>query len=155
MIEVFIFTDGSCESNPGPGGFGTVLACNGKRHEIRKAYGLTTNSRMELMAVCAGLSALTKPCDVTLASDSSYIVNAFTKGWLKKWRYNNWNNRNVRNIDLWEQILPLADMHRIRAIWVKSHSGNIENERCDELAKLAITEGNFAVDSAYALGYVR
>lgn len=154
-MDVFIYTDGACKSNPGPGGYGVVLICNGVRRELKQAYGTTTNNRMELMAVYAGLSALNKPCNVTLVTDSSYVANAFTKGWLTKWRNNGWNGRSVRNIDLWEKILPLTATHRINAVWVKGHAGNPENERCDKLANLAIAEGEFAVDSEYVLGGVR
>ena len=143
MTEVKIYTGGSARGNPdGPGGYGVVMHYvdkNGQLHEktLSAGYKKTTNNRMELSAVIAGLSALTEPCDVTLMSDSKYFIDAIEQGWAVKWRAKGWM-RNAKekalNPDLWEQILKLFDYHHVKLVWVKGHAGHPENERCDRLA---------------------
>jgi len=138
---VDIYTDGACSGNPGPGGYGVVLLYAGKRKELSGGEKSTTNNRMELLAVIEGLKELKQSCHVNLYSDSKYIVDAINKGWLAKWRKNNWmRNKKERalNVDLWEQLVDLIEIHTIEFIWVKGHANNVENERCDTLARAAI-----------------
>jgi ribonuclease HI len=138
LTPVIIHTDGSCLGNPGPGGWAAVLTGNDARKELCGGYRLTTNNRMELMAVIEALSALTRPCKVELHSDSQYFLHALTKGWLRNWKRNGWltaAKKPVKNRDLWQRLDPLLAAHRIDYRWVKGHSGNRENERCDLLAR--------------------
>ena len=137
MKQVDIYTDGACSGNPGPGGIGVVLLFGGHRREISAGYCLTTNNRMELLAAIEGLEALKEPCSVRLFSDSRYLVDAIEKGWVARWKANGWmrNKKEAAvNVDLWERILPLLDAHDVEFIWVRGHAGNVENNRCDELA---------------------
>ena len=134
---VEIFTDGACSGNPGPGGWGTILRYKQFERELSGGEADTTNNRMELTAVIAGLQALTEPCKVTLYSDSKYFVDAIEQGWAKKWKANGWmrtNKDKALNPDLWERILQLFETHDITLVWVKGHNGHPENERCDKLA---------------------
>ncbi len=136
--HITIYTDGACSGNPGPGGYGVVLLdSSGRRREISEGFQNTTNNRMELRAVIAALEALKRPCDVTLYSDSEYVVNAVLKGWLVNWQRKGWrkaDKKPVMNIDLWQRLLPKLQEHNIEFRWTKGHAGNPENERCDELA---------------------
>ena len=135
--QVEIFTDGACSGNPGPGGWGAILRYKGVSREISGGEASTTNNRMELSAVINALGALKEPCDVTLYSDSKYIIDAIQKGWARKWQANNWM-RNKKdpalNPDLWEKLLQLLDVHHVEFNWVKGHAGHPENERCDTMA---------------------
>lgn len=135
--DVSIYTDGACSGNPGPGGWGAVLVSGTSEKEICGGDENTTNNRMELLAVISALSALKRPCNVKLYTDSKYIVDAIIKGWAKKWQKNNWM-RNAKdkamNPDLWEQLLALLQTHTVEFIWVKGHAGHKYNERCDQLA---------------------
>lgn len=135
--HVDIFTDGACSGNPGPGGYGVILRYKGINKELSGGEPNTTNNRMELTAVITGLAALKEPCEVTLYSDSRYIIDAIQKGWAKKWQANHWM-RNAKepalNADLWEQLLGLLERHQVTFVWVKGHAGHPENERCDQLA---------------------
>ncbi|EKQ71097.1 ribonuclease HI [Leptolyngbyaceae cyanobacterium JSC-12] len=152
---VEIYTDGACLGNPGPGGYGVVLLCEGHRKELSAGYRLTTNNRMEIMGAIAGLQALKFPCKVTLYSDSQYVVNAMTKGWAKKWRANGWKRNkteNAVNPDLWEQLLELCEKHDVTFKWVRGHAGNLENERCDVLAVAAAKQSDLLVDEGYKGG---
>ena len=137
MKHVDIFTDGACSGNPGPGGYGVILRYKGVNKELSGGEPNTTNNRMELTAVITGLAALKEPCEVTLYSDSRYIIDAIQKGWAKKWQANHWM-RNAKepalNADLWEQLLGLLERHPVTFVWVKGHAGHPENERCDPLA---------------------
>ena len=137
MKHVDIFTDGACSGNPGPGGYGVILRYKGVNKELSGGEPNTTNNRMELTAVITGLAALKEPCEVTLYSDSRYIIDAIQKGWAKKWQANHWM-RNAKepalNADLWEQLLGLLERHPVTFVWVKGHAGHPENERCDRLA---------------------
>ena len=137
MKKVEMFTDGACSGNPGPGGYGVILRYKGIEKELSGGHPLTTNNRMELSAVIAGLSALKEPCEVTITSDSKYIIDAVAKGWAKKWKANNWirpDKKKALNPDLWDELLSLLEKHKVKFIWVKGHAGHYENERCDRLA---------------------
>ncbi len=137
MKKVEIFTDGACSGNPGPGGYGVVLRYKNIEKELSGGESETTNNRMELSAVIAGLSTLKEPCEVTIISDSKYVTDAVQKGWAEKWKANNWikpDKKKALNSDLWEKLLSLLEKHQVEFIWVKGHAGHPENERCDELA---------------------
>ncbi|MDY2742964.1 MAG: ribonuclease HI [Eubacteriales bacterium] len=140
MKQVNIFTDGACKGNPGPGGWGAILDYKGTRRELSDGEPQTTNNRMELSAVIASLSALTEPCEVTLTSDSKYVVDAVGKGWVYGWKKRGWkksDNSPALNSDLWEKLLLLLSKHKVTFVWIKGHAGHPENERCDELAVAA------------------
>jgi len=152
LKTVEIYTDGACQGNPGPGGYGVVLLYGEHRKELSGGYRLTTNNRMEMMAAIVGLRSLTAPCNVTLYTDSQYVVNAITKGWAKKWRANNWMRNKTEkavNPDLWEELLTLCDEHQVTFKWVRGHAGNIENERCDRLAVAAAKRADLQADAGY------
>ncbi len=145
-MKVTIYTDGSARGNPdGPGGYGALLRYidskgNVHEREYSAGYKKTTNNRMELMAAIVGLEALTKPCEVTLISDSKYLTDAFNQNWVGGWLKNNWKNSQkqpVKNVDLWKRLLAAKKPHQVRFEWVKGHAGHPENERCDELATTA------------------
>ncbi|HZK75750.1 MAG TPA: ribonuclease HI [Candidatus Kapabacteria bacterium] len=148
--HVTIYTDGACSGNPGPGGYGAILIdASGRRRELSGGFRNTTNNRMELLAVISALEALKRPCDVTLVSDSEYVINAITKGWLASWQRKGWrkaDKKPVMNIDLWQRLLPKLKEHNIEFRWTKGHAGNPENERCDELAVAASGEDNLPLD---------
>ena len=137
MKKVTIYTDGACRGNPGPGGFGVILEYGAARKEISGGEPLTTNNRMELRAAIEGLSALREPCEVTLYSDSRYLVDAVTLGWAESWRKTAWKNGKAKNPDLWETLLSLLSVHSVTFQWVRGHDGHPENERCDALATAA------------------
>ncbi len=140
MKKVEIYTDGACKGNPGAGGYGTILVYNGVEKELTGGYVETTNNRMELMAVIVGLKALKEPCEVTLYSDSKYLVDSISKGWVYGWRNKGWKKSDgsqALNVDLWKEILLLNDKHKVNYIWVKGHAGHDYNERCDALAVLS------------------
>ena len=152
LKSVTIYTDGACLGNPGPGGYGVVLLYKGRRKELSGGYRKTTNNRMEIMAAIVGLKALKEKCEATLYSDSEYLVKAITKGWVKRWRKNNWRrNRKEKalNPDLWEQLLQLYEYHQVEFKWVKGHAKSAENNRCDELALEAAQQSNLPVDEGY------
>lgn len=137
LSKVYIYTDGACSKNPGPGGWGAILKAGEHIKEISGGEPNTTNNRMEMTAVIKALSALKRPCEVILTSDSKYIIDAIEKGWVFKWRSNNWMRTKkdpVLNPDLWKQILDLLEIHKVSFVWVKGHAGHPENERCDKLA---------------------
>lgn len=142
LPQVQMFSDGACSGNPGPGGWGTILQFTdgaGRFHEKELSGGSpqTTNNRMELTGVIQGLSALKTPCAVTVTTDSRYVVDSVTKGWVYAWKQKGWiksDKKPALNVDLWEKLLPLLQMHRVRFVWVKGHAGHPENERCDRLA---------------------
>ena len=134
---VELYTDGSCLSNPGHGGWGAILRYRGHEKELCGGEPDTTNNRMELTAAIEGLSALKEPCRVTLYSDSQYLVNGMQKGWAKKWKANGWMRNKKEpavNPDLWDKLLSLFEYHQVTLVWVKGHAGHPENERCDQLA---------------------
>ena len=134
---VHLYTDGACSGNPGPGGWGAVLIYGEARKELSGGERDTTNNRMELTAAIRGLQALREPCRVILTSDSRYLVDAVTKGWLSSWQRRGWRkagNDPVLNVDLWQQLLPLLEQHQVEFVWVKGHAGHPENECCDRMA---------------------
>ncbi|MGN0505528.1 MAG: ribonuclease HI [Lachnospiraceae bacterium] len=155
-MKVTIYTDGSARGNPdGPGGYGTILSyidSNGKEHirEYSQGFVRTTNNRMELLAAIVGLEALTKPCEVTLYSDSQYLVKAFNEHWIEGWIKKGWKrgkNEPVKNVDLWQRLLAAMQPHQVEYVWVKGHAGHPQNERCDELATSAADSDRLLVDT--------
>ena len=137
MKHIDLYTDGACSGNPGPGGWGAILRFGTVEKELCGGDKQTTNNRMELTAVIEGLSALKEPCDVTLTSDSKYVLDAIEKGWARSWKRNGWRKADKKpalNADLWDRLLTLLDIHQVRFVWVHGHQGHPENERCDALA---------------------
>ena len=137
MRTVTLYTDGACSGNPGPGGWGAILEFQGIEKEFSGGEPETTNNRMELTAVIAGLSALKEPCIVELYSDSKYVIDGLSKGWAVSWRKNGWRKADKKpalNPDLWEKLLDLVEIHQLRYHWVKGHAENEKNNRCDQLA---------------------
>ena len=133
---IFLYTDGASSGNPGPGGYGVVLKCAGREMEMSEGFSLTTNNRMELLAVIKGLEAIRwRNAEVHVYSDSSYVVNAINKGWLENWQRKGF--AKVKNPDLWMRFLRVYRMHRVAFHWIKGHAGHPENERCDALAVAA------------------
>lgn len=152
MKKVVIYTDGACSGNPGAGGYGAVLLYGKYRKELSEGYKQTTNNRMEMLAVIKALEALNEPCEVDLYSDSQYVVNSVTKGWVYGWKKKNWiksDKKKALNTDLWERMLELLKIHNVKFIWVKGHADNVENERCDFLARQAIASDNLEVDENF------
>ena len=134
---VEIFTDGACSGNPGPGGWGAILRYGKREKELSGGEESTTNNKMELTAVIKALSALKEPCKVNLTTDSKYVCDGMTLGWARSWRSNGWkkaDKKPAQNIELWDELLRLDDIHEITFIWVRGHNGHPENERCDKLA---------------------
>ena len=137
MKRVERYTDGACRGNPGPGGWGAILVYHGKEKELSGGEASTTNNRMELMAAIAGMSALREPCEIVLTSDSKYLVDAINKGWLASWKRNGWRKADksaVLNVELWQKIDSLLEIHEVSFVWVHGHTGHPYNERCDALA---------------------
>ena len=137
MKLVEIFTDGACSGNPGPGGWGAILRCDGREKELSGGESHTTNNRMELSGVINALSALKYPCKVRLTTDSKYVVDGITKGWAQGWKKRGWKKSDGKpalNPDLWGQLLELLAVHDVEFCWIKRHAGHEENERCDRLA---------------------
>ena len=154
-MKVTIYTDGAARGNPdGPGGYGSVLEyvdTKGQLHvkELSQGYVRTTNNRMELMAVIAGLEALNRPCTVEIYSDSQYVVNAFNQHWVDGWLKKGWKrgkNEPVKNVDLWKRLLAAKEKHNVTFHWVKGHAGHPQNERCDELATTAADGDSLITD---------
>ena len=150
--RVTVHTDGSCLGNPGPGGYAAVLEFQGQERELSGGFRRTTNNRMEILAVIAGLEALSETCSVTVFSDSQYVVNAIEKGWARKWRANGWM-RNKRdsavNPDLWDRLLGLLDKHDVELKWVRGHAGNAGNVRADRLAVAAAKGSGLPRDEGF------
>ena len=137
MKKVTIYTDGACSGNPGPGGWGAILEWNGVEKELSGGENPTTNNRMELLAVISALEKLNQSCIVELYSDSKYVIDALTKGWLTSWIKNGWrkaDKKPVLNVDLWQRLLPLLEKHEMHYHWVKGHAENEKNNRCDQMA---------------------
>ena len=138
MKKVDIYTDGSCLGNPGPGGWGAILRYGERERELSGAQAETTNNRMEIMAVIMALEALKEPCAVDIYTDSQYVRKAITDGWLANWQRNGWRTaakKPVKNLDLWQRLLPLLNAHSLNFHWIRGHDGHPENERCDALAR--------------------
>jgi ribonuclease HI len=152
LPQVTIYTDGACTKNPGPGGYGVVILNGETRKELSGGFRRTTNNRMEIMAAIAGLKALQVRCDVTIHSDSKYMVDAMTLGWVERWRAHNWQRSPgaaAVNPDLWEVLLELCNRHKVKFIWLRGHAGNTENERCDRLAVQAAQQKDLPPDRQY------
>jgi ribonuclease HI len=148
--QLIIYTDGAARGNPGPGGYGVVLQWGNTMKELAQGYRLTTNNRMELMAVIAGLKQLTREgLDVVIYSDSAYVVNAVEQKWVFGWVKKGFAGK--KNADLWKQFLELYKRHNIKFVWVKGHADNKWNNRCDELATAAADSGNHLVDTGYEM----
>ena len=159
VMQVKLYTDGAARGNPdGPGGYGSVLEYvdqKGTLHtkELSQGYVKTTNNRMELMAVIAGLEALNRSCDVEVYSDSKYVVDAFNQHWVDGWLKKGWQrgkNEPVKNVDLWKRLLAAKEKHNVVFHWVKGHDGHLQNERCDELATTAADGSGLIVDEGLA-----
>ncbi len=143
MEEITIYTDGACSGNPGPGGWGAILMYKDNKKEISGGKKDTTNNVMELTAVIEALKLLKYPCKVNLYSDSAYVVNAFVQKWIFGWQKNNWktaDKKDVKNKELWQELVRLTKIHNVTFIKVKGHANNEYNNRCDELARKAIKE---------------
>lgn len=149
MIE--LFTDGASRGNPGPGGFGTILRWKQHEKEITAGFRKTTNNRMELLAVIAGLEAITKPgIPVTVYSDSKYVVDAVEKGWVFGWQKKGFSGK--ANGDLWARFLRVYSKHKVKFVWIRGHAGHPENERCDELAVQSALSPNLLIDEGFESG---
>lgn len=147
--KVELYSDGWANPNPGPGGYGIILCCQWVQKEFTQWYTLTTNNRMELSGVITWLSKLTKKSNVHVYTDSQYTINGIQKGWAKKWKANNWmrtKNDKAVNADLWEKLLDVVEKHQVTFHWVKGHNWHEQNERCDELATLAMKQENLIKD---------
>ncbi len=150
--EVTVYTDGACSGNPGPGGYGVVMLSGDKRRELSQGYRSTTNNRMELLSVIVALESLNRPCRVRIYSDSQYVVNAVTKGWVYSWQKKGWRKADKKpalNVDLWERLLPLLEKHDVHFEWVRGHNNVVENEVCDQLAVEASRSSNLLEDSGF------
>ena len=137
MKFVEIYSDGACSGNPGPGGWGAILRCDGREKELSGGEPYTTNNRMELTGVIEALSALKFPCEVKVTTDSKYVVDGIEKGWAQGWKKRGWKKSDGKpalNPDLWEKLLELLAVHDVEFCWIKGHAGHEENERCDRLA---------------------
>ena len=150
MKKVDIYTDGACSGNPGPGGFGVILKYGDVTKEMSAGYTSTTNNRMELLAVITGLEALKLECEVTIYSDSKYVVDAIEKGWALSWQMKGWrraDGKPAQNIDLWQRLLPLLDKHKVSFVWLKGHAGHKYNEKCDAMAVAASQSDDLLIDT--------
>lgn len=148
MQPINLYTDGSSRGNPGPGGYGIVLTCGPHRKELSGGFSCTTNNRMELLAVIVGLEAIKRErAQVNVYSDSSYVVNAITQGWLDKWLVKGLHKQ--KNADLWERFYKIFKKHNVRFFWIKGHAGHPENERCDKLAVEAAISAHLLKDEGY------
>jgi len=152
--DVIIYTDGACAGNPGPGGYGVVLIAGEKRKELYGGYRLTTNNRMEMTAAIVALKALKRSCKALLHSDSKYLIDSITKGWVYNWQRKNWmrtNTEKALNVDLWKELLPLLKQHKVTFKWVKGHANITENEVADRLSVKGAEEAkiNGQVDVVY------
>lgn len=151
-VPITIYTDGSSRGNPGPGGYGAVLMSGPHRKELSQGFRLTTNNRMELLGVIVALESLKFPnSQVTVYTDSRYVVDAVTKGWLFDWEKQNFKKK--KNPDLWKRFLMVYRKHQVKFVWVKGHATNKENNRCDKLAVEASSHPNLLVDEGYTLEF--
>lgn len=152
MKTVEIFTDGACSGNPGRGGYGAILKYGAHTKEISQGFLCTTNNRMELLAAITALETLKEPCNVTLTSDSKYLVDSVNLGWIEKWRKNGWKRtktEKAKNVDLLIRLTAQLEKHNVTFVWVKGHHGHPENERCDYLATTAAKNNNSTRDTGY------
>ena len=151
LKQLYIFTDGSCLGNPGPGGYGVVINYKQQQHEIADGFSLTTNNRMELLAPIIALETLYEPCNIILTSDSQYMRQGIMT-WIHGWKKKGWitsTKQPVKNVDLWKRLDAVSQLHKIDWHWVKGHAGHIENERCDVLARKAAEAKPRQADTGY------
>ncbi|MBT8036932.1 MAG: ribonuclease HI [Verrucomicrobiae bacterium] len=152
MKKISIYTDGSARGNPGPGGYGTLLVYQGQIRELSGGFARTTNNRMEILAALTGIEALKESCEVTVYSDSKYLIDTMNKGWIHGWKKKGWKrgpHKPLKNTDLWQRMHALLDRHTINWQWVKGHNGHPENERCDVLATTAADQKNNPTDHGF------
>lgn len=152
LSEVSIYTDGACEPNPGSGGYGAILIHGDIRMELHGGFSMTTNNRMEIYGAIAGLEALKTSCKVRLHSDSKYLVDSMSKGWVLRWKAKDWwrtKKDKAINADLWKRLLTACDKHQVEFVWVKGHAGNPENERADLLSTLLLKRHDLPHDEGY------
>jgi ribonuclease HI len=156
MKQVNLYTDGSSRGNPGPGGYGAILLYNDRIRQISGGFRLTTNNRMEILGAVVGLCALRESCHVTVYSDSRYLVDAMTKGWLQKWQRLGWKRKGqsgrlepLKNEDLWRLVVDVVQPHQVEWKWVRGHSGNHYNELCDQLATAAADQPGLPPDDCF------
>ena len=137
MKKVTLYSDGACSGNPGPGGYGAILVYNGIEKEISDGFENTTNNRMELLGVIVALEMLKEPCEVEVVSDSKYLCDAINMGWLENWQSRGWkkaDKKPVLNVELWQRLVKMLEIHSVSFTWVKGHAGHEYNERCDKMA---------------------
>lgn len=145
---IYLYTDGACSGNPGPGGYGAILQYKGKEKLLAQGFARTTNNRMELLAVIAGLEELKTPnWNVIIVTDSKYVSDAYNQKWIYGWIKKNW--KNVKNSDLWQRLYQLTQQHHITFNWVKGHAGHLQNERCDKLAVSSSLQKKLLIDEGY------
>ncbi len=152
LKHVTIHTDGACEPNPGPGGYGIVLIYGDVHKVLSGGFRNTTNNRMEIYAVIKALEVLKWPCQVILHSDSRYVIDTMNLGWAKRWKANDWwrsKKARAENTDLWKRLLELCEQHQVTFVWVKGHSGNQENDQCDKLSYEALAQADLPADEGY------
>ncbi|MEJ6571669.1 MAG: ribonuclease HI [Akkermansiaceae bacterium] len=152
MKQVIIYTDGSSRGNPGPGGFGTLLIYKTQRKEISGGFAKTTNNRMEILAALVGIESLSETCEITVYSDSKYVIDTMAKGWIHGWKKKGWSrgkNKPLKNVDLWKRMSAAVLPHSITWKWVKGHAGNPNNERCDVLATTAADKRGNPADKGF------
>ena len=152
LLNIELFSDGCAEPNPGKGAYATILRHEKYEKIFTQGYIHTTNNRMELMGVIRGLNEIKKKCNVTVTTDSQYVINGIEKGWAKNWRNKNWMKKptkKVLNSDLWKQLLLLTEYHNITFKWIKGHSGHIENELCDSIANKTLNSNELITDEGY------
>lgn len=150
--KVELYSDGAAEPNPGKGGYGIILKYKGYKKEFYQGFEFTTNNRMELMGIIVGLEKLKKFSEISIYTDSKYVVDSIEKGWAKKWKENNWlqeKQKEAKNSDLWEKLLHLLSKHKTRFNWIKGHNGHVENERCDQLATFGMSQEILMPDYGY------
>jgi len=150
--ELRIWTDGACDGNPGPGGYGIVFECQGYKWEKAGGFRLTTNNRMEIIGALVALDTLPEKCRATIYSDSRYLVDSVMKGWARQWRSKGWKMKGDKkrpNADLWERLLQLLEKHEVEFRWVKGHGNSVENDRCDRLAESFARKDGLPVDESY------
>jgi len=152
MKKITLYSDGSSRGNPGPGGYGVVLEYGKHTRELSQGFRTTTNNRMELLGVIAALETLKEECEVTVVSDSKYVIDAVKQGWLAGWKNNGWSrgkNQTLKNKDLWQRMDVIIPRHKITWQWVKGHAGHPQNERCDELATIAADSNELDIDQNF------
>jgi len=156
MKKVYVFTDGACSGNPGPGGYGAIIRYKDTDKELSAGFADTTNNRMELMGVIAALECLKEPCEAVVTTDSQYVVNGIEKGWALKWKSKGWmrnSKEKAQNADLWDRLLNAVSRHNVKFEWIRGHSGHAENERCDKLAVAAAAKKNLPPDVWFSQNY--